>query len=112
MKKITLLLPVFALALPLFASAAKGPAWKSMTRSELQTHHEQMAQVHQEVADCLKTGKSEDECREPLREHRMEMMEGMKERRKTRAGTVEKKTETKTEQSIETVPQTVPGANP
>ena len=112
MKKITLLLPVFALALPLIASAAKGTAWKSMTRSEMQTHHEHMAQIHQEVADCLKSGKTENECQEPLRVHRMEMMEGMKERRKTRAGTVEKKTETKTEQSSETTPQMVPGANP
>ncbi len=112
MKKITWFLPVLALALPMASYAAKGAAWKSMTRSELQTHHEHMAQVHQEVADCLKSGKAEDECREPLREHRMEMMEGMKERRKSRAGTVEKKTETKTEQSTETVPQMVPGANP
>lgn len=112
MKKITLFIPVFALALPLVSFAAKGAAWKSMTRSELQTHHEHMAQVHQEVADCLKSGKAEDECRAPLREHRMEMMEGMRERRKTRAGTVEKKVETKTENTLENVPQSVPGANP
>jgi hypothetical protein len=46
----------------------KAPAKSTEQSQEHLQMHEQMANAHQQAADCLKSGKSEEECQEAFHE--------------------------------------------
>lgn len=68
MKKLTTILALLGLSLgaPAFADDEKKSGEDDM-KSHIEMH-EKMAKAHSEAAECLKSGKSRDECKEKFKE--------------------------------------------
>lgn len=66
MKKIIFLAAIFSVASSF--SQNKDSTKESNQKQSLAQMHEQIAKVHQQAADCLKSGKSEDECQKMFHE--------------------------------------------
>lgn len=65
--KAIIFLAAVAGAMPSFAQD-KAPTKEVDQKQAHVQMHEQMAKMHQQAADCLKSGKSEDECRKSFHE--------------------------------------------
>lgn len=66
MKSIIYLIAI-SFAVPTFAQD-KAPASDADEKKSYVQMHEQMAKAHQQAADCLKSGRSENDCMKAFRE--------------------------------------------
>lgn len=68
MKKIILMAMIFCSTSFSLAADDKTSAKGTDSKSQHTQMHEHMAKAHQQAAECLKSGKSEEECRKDFHE--------------------------------------------